>query len=87
MAKATLVKAKPVKQPPNKVILELSEGEADFILALTARIGGHPEHSPRKYSERICTALTVALGFAWDGTDAEKLMTSSSRIYFNNYRA
>lgn len=85
MAKATVINPKPVKQPPRRVILELTDGEADFILGVTNRVGGSPTASPRKYSERIRAALRDALGVDPFRTDADKLMSSASRIYFNEY--
>lgn len=86
MAKATMIRPKPVKQPPVKVILELTEGEADFILGVTAKLGGDREKSPRKYSDRIQAALTDALGYDWSRTDAYKL-SSGGGIYFNSYNS
>lgn len=85
MAKATVVRPKPVKQPPVKVILELSEGEADFILGVTGKIGGSPDRSPRKYSDRIRAALTGALGYDWHETDAFKHSSRGPALYFNAY--
>lgn len=72
MAKATFVTAKPVKQPPNKVILELTEGEADLIYFLTGRVTGS-DNSPRKYATRVFSALADALGIMSSQTDAAKL--------------
>lgn len=85
MAKATVIQLKPVKQPPKKIILELSEGEADFIYAVTHRVAGSPTASPRKYSERVHAALKAALGIDGHQTDAHRLMSNASRIYFNEY--
>jgi len=83
MAKATVITPKPVRQPPKKIILELTEGEADFLIAVLSRIGGSPTKSPRKYQERISAPLVEALGFDFYGTDAHKLSTGD--IGFRNY--
>jgi hypothetical protein len=83
MAKATKITPKPVKQPPVRYVLELSEGEADFILALTRYIGGDPANSPRKYSVRIQHALEDATGQSAADTDAAKL--ASGGIRFEDY--
>jgi len=89
MAKATKITPKPVKQPPAKIVLELSEGEADFVLGLLDSIGGSPTNSPRKYAERINRALTEALGHGPQGTDAHKLIDPNAgrknSIYFRDY--
>jgi hypothetical protein len=81
MAKATLVRPKPVRQPTGKVVLELTEGEADFILAVTAFIAGDYERSPRKYSDRIRRALETALGIGYTQTDAYKLRDRLNLFY------
>jgi hypothetical protein len=88
MAKATKITPKPVKTPPARIVLELSEGEADFILGVTSVIGGDPQKSPRKYSEALHTALREALGYSAFSTDAHKLISAHGRagsIYFKNY--
>lgn len=85
MAKATRIEPKPVKQPPVKILLELSEGEADFILGITARIGGSTTGSPRKYNEPIQEALSEALGISWDETDAYGLLHGGGGLRFENY--
>lgn len=84
MAKATRIEPKPVKQPPVKILLELSEGEADFILGITSRIGGSMTDSPRKYNDRIQEALTGALGVRWDDTDSYPLLRGAG-LRFENY--
>lgn len=91
MAKATVIQPKPVKQPPRKIVLELTEGEADFLLGISLHIGGHPTNSPRKYAVRIGDALYAALGVGADQTDAARLRdkTASPKgtIYFRDYPA
>jgi hypothetical protein len=77
-----------VKQPPSKVILELSEGEADFILGLTVVIGGDVTKSPRKYADSIGRALTEALETSAFDTDSHKLISDRGRpgaVYFKCY--
>jgi hypothetical protein len=58
------------RKTSRQVTLKLTEGEADLILGMTAQVGGHPTQSPRKYAERIRGALTEALGYGYEGTDA-----------------
>lgn len=74
-----------VRQPKRvtRVQLTLTEGEADFLLAVLAKIGGHPKNSPRKYAERISEALKNTLGISYKKTDAFPL--SSGYLYFIDY--
>lgn len=87
MAKATVITPKPVRQPPKKIVLELSEGEADFILAVCGRVTGSMSNSPRKYASRIYSELikVKVLGGVASTTDAYKLMSSDSRVSFEDY--
>lgn len=55
------------------VQLTLTEGEADFLLAVLARVGGHKTNSPRKYQVRIKDALQRATGITYKETDANQL--------------
>jgi len=84
MAKATRIDPKPVKQPPPKYVLELSEGEADFILGITASIGGSSTNSPRKYSDALRDALMDATGISAFDTDAYALKVRGA-INFADY--
>lgn len=86
MAKATFVIAKPVKQPPNKVILELTEGEADLIYFLVGRVTGSSNNSPRKYADRIHHALSAALGYMSVQSDAYRLANNAYQ-HFADYPA
>lgn len=74
-----------VRQPKRvkRVQLTLTEGEADFLLALMAHVGGDQKKSPRKYAIRIREALSRALGIDYKGTDAYQL--SEGRIKFSDY--
>lgn len=83
MAKAKVIEPPP--QPPRRVLLTLTEGEADFLMAMCARTCGDPRRSPRKYERRITSALTEALGYAFWSTDAHNLIAEGSRITFSNY--
>jgi len=89
MAKATKIAPKPVKQPPAKIVLELSEGEADFILGMTEFISGHPSKSPRKYANALREALTSALGIRAKDTDAAHLysevLSIRGSVHFSDY--
>lgn len=66
-----------------RVKLVLSEGDADFLLAVLARIGGHRTKSPRKYATRIFRALTDATDLDYTLTDAWQL--GAGTIMFANY--
>lgn len=88
MATASKIEPKPVKQPPVRYVLELSEGEADFLLGLMGVIGGDTAKSPRKYALRIEGALSLAMGISCLSTDAVKLISDQGRpgsVYFANY--
>jgi hypothetical protein len=63
--------------------MSLTEGEADFLLALCARVGGDPAKSPRKYMERIYKALSGAVGYGHEGTDASPL--AIGHVEFGDY--
>lgn len=41
------------------VTLHLSKEEAEAVSAVLAKIGGHPEDSPRKHTEAVAKALTA----------------------------
>lgn len=58
------------RRTTRKVTLNLTEGEADMLLALVSMVGGRHAQSPRKYAERVRRALETALGYDWSGTDA-----------------
>lgn len=68
MAKAKLAK----QHTPREFNLKISEGEADFILGVCARIGG-TNNSPRKYARRLAKALSKATGYTYRDTDASRL--------------
>jgi len=79
MAKATAGR----RQTTRKITLRLTEGEADFLLAVTALASGHPSKSPRKYGERVRKALEDALGYDYESTDAFPL--SLGGTHFADY--
>jgi len=77
MAKATLVKPEPPK--PN-VLLELSYEEAKTLLTVTALIGGDPQLSRRKHTDKIGKALIdIGLGYKEELDSVSKIARS---IYF-----
>lgn len=90
-----MAKAKRIKQTVrevrkvDRVQLTLTEGEADYLLSMCGFIGGDPEMSPRKYNERIEEALTNALGYRYEQTDAYQLIAKDNLAYhgliFNDY--
>jgi hypothetical protein len=70
---------------PRTICLELTEGEADFILASVYATGGDPDHSPRKYATRIMNTLEKTLGYGAGETDAYKLGVGG--MHFRSYGA
>ena len=70
-----------------RTVLELGDGEVDFLLALSRRVSGDPENSPRKYMNRIARALVKSTGMNPSNTDADKLSVPSyeSGIWFQDY--
>lgn len=68
------------------VVLELGEGEADFLQAVMAMIGGSEADSPRKYAIRIARALKNATGQEYKDTDAYKLLRRNNPdLFFKDY--
>ena len=53
-------KVLPPQQPPYTVTLHLDQPEAEFLLAITSLIGGHPDRTRRKYAAAIGSALRAA---------------------------
>ncbi len=80
MAKAKVLKL----NTPRNIRLDLTEGEADFILGLLAGVGGDPQKSPRKYADRIISTLEKAAGYNYKDTDSYRL--SAGYIHFFGYR-
>jgi hypothetical protein len=64
-------------------VKKLTEGEMDFLIALTAAVGGDPSKSPAKYARRLQSKLVKAAGYDYQATDAHKLLVGS--IFFNDY--
>lgn len=74
MAKAAKIQETVTKREKvNRIQLTLTEGEADFLQAILAHIGGDPTTSPRKYQERIARVLRNATGQSYSATDAYQL--------------
>lgn len=84
MAKAQITSGI-VRQPQRvrRIQLELTDGEADFLMAVLSRVDGHEKDSPRKYQRRISAALERATGHMFAYTDAYPL--SSGEIEFQSY--
>jgi hypothetical protein len=57
MAMATVKLKPPVVQPIESVTLTLDEDEVKTLIAILNRIGGSPNYSARKYSDKIRSAL------------------------------
>lgn len=77
----------PVKVPTyteeTRYELTLTEGEADFLQALVASVGGDEKRSPRKYVRGISKALAYATGETFRDTDAGLLARGA--VHFLNY--
>ena len=70
-----------------RTLLELGDGEVDFLLALSRHVGGDTDGSPRKYMDRITRALVKSTGMDPDNTDAGHRCRPSyhAGIWFENY--
>ena len=85
MARATKVQETVVRREKvDRIRLTLTEGEADFLQAVLARVGGS-KNSPRKYESRISKALADATGESSEQTDAAKLLRHSEYLHFHDY--
>lgn len=49
-----------VEQPPDRVLLDLSEDEAETLLTLTGHVGGDSRRGRRGHTDSIAKALTSA---------------------------
>jgi hypothetical protein len=78
-------KVKRIESRPG-ISLELSEGDADLLLALLGTVHGDGKESPAKYGYRIKRALEGAMGIKATETDAWKLKTGHPRVWFEKYR-
>jgi uncharacterized protein (DUF849 family) len=68
---------------PRRFTLSVTEGEVDFLIAITAGVGGDPVNSPRKYAMRINEELVRAAGYGEGETDADLLQRGMT--WFMNY--
>ncbi len=84
MAKAHVVK-QVVREPKSRrrVVLVLTEGEADFLINQCYRVRGDRRLSPVKYAVRIRSALQRAVGYKWVDCDARVL--SGGAVRFATY--
>lgn len=64
--------------------LELSEKEADFLMAILARIAG-TQNSPRRYQKSIRDAMMDAGAPYYMDTEARRLFKDDGRISFVDY--
>jgi hypothetical protein len=62
------------RNTPRNIRLDLTEGEADFLLGLVASVGGSETNSPRKYAKRILKALRRVTGYDYTETDSLALL-------------
>jgi len=79
MARATAGR----RRTPRRVILSLTEGEADYLLGLISQVAGNHRKSPHKYGVRIEKALEEALGYNYSGSDA--YAHAVGHVHFRNY--
>ena len=79
MAKATLVNQEPPK--PN-VLLELSYEEAETLLIVTDRIGGDPQLSRRKHTDKIGQALRDVYSLEYKEEKDDDVSITNCSIYF-----
>lgn len=85
MAKAEKIQETVVRRDKvDRYQLTLTEGEADFLLAILATIGG-TNNSPRKYQRRISEALRKATDQDFMSTDAYHLLTGT--LNFADYKS
>lgn len=84
MAKAHVVR-QVVREPKSRrrVVLVLTEGEADFLINQCYRVRGDRRLSPVKYAVRIRGALQRAVGYKWADCDARVL--SGGIVRFSTY--
>jgi len=68
MAKATKVSAKTVVVEPEKFVLELSTDEAQMLVDVLNRVGGHPEKTDRGHADSVRLALERKgiVAVSWD---------------------
>lgn len=71
------------KQTPRTFKLQITEGEADFLLGVLAAINGDPDKSPRKYAARLSRILSRMTGY--DGLETDAVALSRGAIAFYNY--
>lgn len=71
------------RRTPRTILVELTEGEADFILGVTSRVAGHETRSMAKYSTRLRKVLSKTLGYDCDETDFDKY--ARGFLYLNTY--
>jgi hypothetical protein len=68
---------------PRRFTVSLTEGEVDFLIGVTASIGGDLKGSPRKYAQRIYDALTDAAGYQARDTDSYRHLRGM--LWFSEY--
>jgi hypothetical protein len=76
-----------VKKQTSVIVLELTENEAKFLQFLTMHIGGVPNKTPRKYSDRISNALTqagVALPGYYEGPNEPCIVGGETGFHFDS---
>lgn len=72
-----------VEKSETRYVLELSEDEADALVAVLGRVGGVRDNSPRKHTEAVYAALAEHVGRSID-THANKLL-GHGNVWFSDY--
>ena len=79
---------KPKPVPPRTFVIELTEGELDFLLGVCLAVHGDAKKSPAKYGYRIYQALYSATGLSGYNTDAWRLLNQERYgIPFKDYQS
>lgn len=71
------------RNSPRTITVEMTEGEADFVLGVTSIVGGDATRSMRKYADRLRRALSRSLGYGPDDTDFVKY--GRGHVYMNRF--
>ena len=87
MAMATVKLKPPVAQPIESVTLTLDEDEVKTLIAILNRIGGSPNHSARKYTDAISSALyaeldRIGVEVNTAGINIDEKLSGRGTIYF-----
>ncbi len=80
--------AKAVAKPKTtrKIVLTLSEAEAQTLQAVLCHVGGYKDLSPRKHTQAMWNALIPLVGEAYSNdTDNPAAVVAHGTVRFDNY--